>query len=88
MCQQGPPALVPLSSLKSHMASSHREKLLAESPRGDSDVGNHGDSTHEVNTRTKSARMHVMSVVCGTAFTTVSSLDGHRWFHTGHKRCL
>lgn len=53
------------------MASSHREKLLAESPRDDSDVGNHGNGNHEVNTGTKSASMHVMtSVVCGTAFTS------------------
>ena len=79
VCQQGPPAFVPLSSLKSHLASSHREKLLAESPRGDSDVGNHGDSTHEVNTRTKSARMHVMTVL----YVVQPLLQSAAWMDTG-----
>ena len=88
VCQQGSPAFVQFSSFKSHMASSHREKLLAESSSGDSDAGNHSDMNHEVNTHTDKASQCTCAanVVCSTVLTTVSSLNGHRWSHNGHKQ--
>ena len=84
-CQQGSPAFVQLSSLKSHMASPHRQKQLAESPRGDSDVGNLGDRSHEVNTDKGSQHVCDDNYVCSTAFTGVSSLNGDEGIHTSHK---